>query len=440
VLVVGNAARPDAEPVESCAGDHPSPERSVYVSIYDYTLGVPITRVPGQGAISPGAEIPRTRPADFATGRAIESLCPPARSDRRGRDHVQVFLPFESSGRVFTVIVASTVDLDGSLLRAGVRVINTLQDDRLVLLIPDPVPTEFRLLQVRGLGRHGQPVGTGVDGLAGSNEWKREQLWIRLDRTRTRPVGVLELDWGPGATAIRTRPGRLPPTDPLEGFRHVEVPAPGQDPPVKLVAAPSIRVRGRPGLYRPDRSGFSHPPRNAIVWEEPHGQAVLVSGTFSRGELQSIARHLKRTAQGNFTLSQPPAGFSLVSDAPGFKSLGTNSRAVIYAGGPNRGFQVHITEHSDFTPGLDLSWPGARLVTVRGHHAVITPEVFAQPGSFDTATLFMLNANRFLEWIERPGIRVTISGVGLTDAELLNLARHLRSISPTAWQQLAEQP
>lgn len=60
--------------------------------------------------------------------------------------------------------------------------------------------------------------------------------------------------------------------------------------------------------------------------------------------------------------------------------------------------------------------PRARLITIRGHEGVL--EVFPQQsGGFQL---------RLLTWIERPGVYIQISGVDLTERQLLETANSLR--------------
>jgi hypothetical protein len=207
--------------------------------------------------------------------------------------------------------------------------------------------------------------------------------------------------------------GRPPSTDPLAGFRLQSVP---------------VKVRNRPGLY----SG----QLRALVWEEPQGRAVLVSGPFTVHELQGIADGLAPRHDGGFVLRKPPRGFELVAEEPGYGSEGKNPRVMIYQGDNGRGFELHVVDHSQMAPGMNLWFTDARLVRVRGQDAVLAPRLFSQPGGFDQQTLFMRDANLFVQWREPGNVTVTISGVRLSEGEILSVARNLEVLDRQQWNRL----
>jgi len=169
-----------------------------------------------------------------------------------------------------------------------------------LFLVPGTLPDGFQLVQVTGGGL--AAPGTVS---SGSPEVGRIQRWVRLDDAQERPADVLSIQWGPGVAALDSLPGMptastgAPPDDLLEPYRHDSVPA---------------TIRGREGLYSNSLG--------ALVWEEPEGQVVNVSGTKSpegindpsiaplpRELLQQVANALTPRDDGGFDLPTPPVGF-----------------------------------------------------------------------------------------------------------------------------------
>jgi hypothetical protein len=292
-----------------------------------------------------------------------------------------------------------------------------------LFLVPTHVPAGFQLVQVSG---GGQPSAGGSQ--SGSPEWDRTQRWVKFDASHSRPLEVLDVQWGKGVTALPSFPGAPGPrsTDPLQGF-----------------AAESVRVtvRGHRGFYS-KANGW-------LAWEEPKDHVVLVSGgstvppmerqTFSLDELRAIAEDLQARPDGGFDVPETPPGFQLAAEWPGFASEGTDPRTRIYQGSDGRGFQIHIVDDTQEPPGINLYNSVARLITIRGRDAVLSPFLFHAPGGFNQRTLFMLGANLFVQWLEPENVRVTISGVGLTEPEILEIANNLETVDQQAWDTLDSQ-
>jgi hypothetical protein len=292
-------------------------------------------------------------------------------------------------------------------------------------LVPGYVPDGLVPFRVQGGDQPGFIIGQG-----GSPGTTRFQTFVKLDGAGRRAVGVFQVQWGPGATQYDGRPpGAATPTggDPLAGYRQQSVPD---------------RVRGRDALYAESL--------NSLAWEEPEGRMVAVSSQPVGGEqltvdeLHAVAESLVDSAAG-FTVTDVPAGYRLVADAPGMGSFGGNAREVVYRAGDGRGFRVYIVDDSEMPPGLNLmpvpSIGGERdphLVEVRGHHAVATRQLMSSMG-FDQQTLFLRGADQNLQWLEPANVMVTVNGVGLSEDELLKIANDLEVVDRSGWEHLLVQ-
>jgi hypothetical protein len=298
-----------------------------------------------------------------------------------------------------------------------------------VFLVPGTLPDGFQLVQVTGGGRP-----STVGGSAGSPEVDRVQRWVRLDDANERPAEVLSIQWGPGAAALDSIPGLptastgAPPDDLLEPYRHNSVPA---------------TIRGHEGLYS----------LGGLVWEEPQGQVVSVSGTKSpegiqdpsiaplpQELLQQVAEALTPREDGGFDLPAPPADFEFAAEFPGYASTGTNVRSITYRGPYERGVRIQMVDNTDAPPGANFYFSSARRTEVRGRPALLTPFLNGGDGEgYGQSTFFMGAANLFLQWLEPNGTRVTISGVGLSETELRAIAEGLAPVDQPSWMALQDQ-
>jgi hypothetical protein len=192
-------------------------------------------------------------------------------------------------------------------------------------------------------------------------------------------------------------------------------------------------VRGHPAIW----SAKLH----FVAWEEPAGRLAEVSGpTLSIEEVRQIADGLGVRADGGFAVTSPPAGYVQTSDEPGYRINGTNPRAVVYGAGTSRGIRVDVTDGSQFSPGASLStFIPARLVEVRGHHAVVGSTVQASAGAFDDDTMFMTHPDEFVQWLEPGNTEVTVTGLGVGEADLLAVANGLVPVERAGWDQLVAQ-
>lgn len=294
-----------------------------------------------------------------------------------------------------------------------------------LFLAPTVVPDGFHLVGVTGGDRPGFSQGA-----AGSYTWDRTQQWVRLDRRGEHAVQQFTVSWGKGASAPLPRPARLEraSSDPLEGFR---------------AHARAVTVRGHRGLY------LRH--RGSLAWEEPKGQAVVIDGgstvksDHSNGsrplaleQLRDIADGLRRS-NGSFEVRRPPAGYRVAAEWPGYGSMGTNARTITYQSPYGRGFQVHIVDHSEHPPGANLYFSDARVVSVHGRDALLSPFLFAPPGGFNAQTLWLSGTDLFLQWIEPGNVLVTLRGVGLSESEIMTIARKLQIVDDQGWQDLQRQ-
>jgi hypothetical protein len=292
--------------------------------------------------------------------------------------------------------------------------------DPTTFLVPGYLPAGMQPIEITGGDRPGQVTSEG-----GSPSVKREQIWVRLDAVGSRPAASLTLSWGPGAAARieRVPPDTTPPpTDPLAGIRDQGTP---------------IELRGTTGYYNAQR--------RYLAWEEPPGQLVSITATtLDRADMVAMAEALERHGE-DFTVAEAPAGFVQVTDDPGTQSFGSNARTMTYQA-DGRGLQIRLADAVDRSPGAALSDVGPssigadpHIVGVRGHHAVVTRIALNGGGTYSPQTMFMIGANQVVEWREPKGVSVTVSGVGLSEAEVLAVARDLEATDLTGWTALVAQ-
>lgn len=246
------------------------------------------------------------------------------------------------------------------------------------------------------------PSGGG----GGSAEVDRAQRWVRFDKARRRALAVFDVQWN------------TPSPDPLQGFR---------------LSSQPLEIRGRSGLF--------NSVLNAVVWEEPPGRAVLViSPDLNRQAIIEIANDLVPRGDGGFELPTPPDGFELAAEAPGIGSAGSNRRVIAYRDAHGRAVQVEIADHAEPPPGMNLypSFNHARLVDVGGHDAVLATRFFDMPSVF--RALGVLQPDLFLQWLETNDSRVTVSGVGLSQRQLVRIARGLRRVTERRWARIHTVP
>jgi hypothetical protein len=149
----------------------------------------------------------------------------------------------------------------------------------------------------------------------------------------------------------------------------------------------------------------------------------------TRDELENIAAHLVRDPAGRYTLTEIPTGFQLSAEEPSFASDGKNARDLVYSNGAGRGFDIQLVDDSQQPPGVKLVNPPARLITIRGQRAVSTPYLNGGPGC-STADLFLCGdvAHLSVIWTEPDNTTVIVAAVGITEAQLLAIARSLEPV------------
>lgn len=308
---------------------------------------------------------------------------------------------------VGTVALVNRSDGEGPSVVAGG---GEPASDATLFLVPGFVPDGFELIQGSGGDQPGASAGGGGTGA----DW--QQHYVRFDAAHEHPVEILDLAW---ATDAR--------------FDDLVNPPPG---------AIGTTVRGHEGWYSPELGW--------LVWEEPEGQRVTLQGSVA-GErptdpdqtraalplefLQTVAAALEQRNGGGFELPDPPGGFELVAEGPGEYSGGTNPRTLAYRGPDGRGLWLNLVDDSERPPGLNLYYATDRLVAVRGQEGVLTlTRGPLAPGSFDQETLFIgAGADLTLQWVEPGNVQVTMSGVGLSDSELLAIAEGLESVDAETW-------
>jgi hypothetical protein len=101
---------------------------------------------------------------------------------------------------------------------------------------------------------------------------------------------------------------------------------------------------------------------------------------------------------------------------------------------------VQVSDHTESSPGANLLFNGpplgdARLVDINGHHAVVGTRLNSGL-SYDQQTMFLSAPDQNVQWLEPANTGVIVSAVGLSEDEVLTIARGLRSVDRTEWERL----
>ena len=270
---------------------------------------------------------------------------------------------------------------------------------------------------------------------------------MKLDASGT-PQAAFTVGWQPTNTRAATKPDpRLPtqlqqnlPTDALSAYADGE----------------PVTINGTPGYY----SSFVH----TLAWHDG-SQTITVMGNadswvgtwpdvLTEAQLLDIAHAVHRSHDG-YTVAPAPEGFRLAGEQrtpnPTTPSSTTSyAHRLVYADGNGRGFAVNVGGPTYESVGASLAEPPARLRTVHGQPAVLTPFVNGGDGAgCTTADMFICGATSngqvvppgqlfatYLQWIERSHV-ITITGIGLDDATLVRIGQGLHKTSQEKWNQLA---
>jgi hypothetical protein len=291
-----------------------------------------------------------------------------------------------------------------------------------LLLAPTLIPDGFHVVvsTLRGTtGASGSPRGT-------------VQYWVKLDAGAQRPLASFQVAWGPADLGEAAKQSGVPGSvgqrggDALDSFRSQSVPA---------------TVAGHDGLYSEGLATFA--------WEQGN-EFVTVSGAIdgptgawpehlARDQLADIAAHLVRGPDGRYTLTEPPAGFRLSAEEPSYASEGTDARELVYTDGATHGFAIELVDDTQWPPGVTLVNPPARLIAIRDEHAVVTP--YANAGlACGPADAFLCGdlPHRSVIWTEPDNTTVTVTSIGITETQLLALARSLEPVPPDDWPQVTD--
>lgn len=290
------------------------------------------------------------------------------------------------------------------------------------MLVPASVPSGFHVIRASG--------GDQPDLVAGRWVALRERMatWVQLDEDGRWPVAFIELTWGPSAAA--------------EGYRE----------PLGAHVSGWVdrAVRGRDGRYSPELG--------VLVWDEPAGQTVTITGRrftidqidtargsgssvvgqpFTAEELTALADRLTLAGAGGFQLSEPPPGFHFAAEMSAGASTGRNPRDLVFASSDGRGLHIRVVNDSEIPPGVNVNPAfGAQLVRVRGTDAVLTPRLFQLLDSQGLQSGLVDGQVLYLQWIEPGNVQVTMRAVGMTRDEVLALAEGLRAIDADEWAAL----
>jgi hypothetical protein len=77
---------------------------------------------------------------------------------------------------------------------------------------------------------------------------------------------------------------------------------------------------------------------------------------------------------------------------------------------------------------------------VQGHNAVLTPQAYNPPGGgcwLGDGDFFLCNNNAtYLIWMATPKTRVAVVAVGLSETDIIKIARSMQAIDQTEWEEL----
>jgi hypothetical protein len=304
-----------------------------------------------------------------------------------------------AAGIVATLLVAEAVLPSGDGGSSVVAVSPSDAGDPLFLVPGEPLPDGFELLEASGGDQPGVDTDTVV-----SQDWDATQRWVRFDGTGEHPVDVIDIEWREGPVSV-------------EDVRSSEAEG--------WVEGPVDDGQGVRSLVRVH--GYVAP-------EDPAGPVTPLT----LDVLNQVLDEVVARSDGGVLLAAGPEGFELVGEWPGVASEGTNPRVLAYGEPDVRGFQLQIVDDSELPPSTSLFAAAARRVTVRGNEGVATPHLFSRPSLFDPDSVFLANADRYVQWVEPDGERVTLSALGMTDAEVLALADSLEVVDAEAWSALQD--
>lgn len=296
-------------------------------------------------------------------------------------------------------------------------------------LVPDPasVPEGMELL---GAMAAESPGPARV--VAG---WAGTQRWVRFDDRGERPVEIVDVSWGTEDEVAGTQPEGVP--DHLDDGTEVAWVAGTGTVYRSLPAGGSGDGAGNgDAVDAADGDAAGAPLVTAVRGVVAPAEARDAADALPKEQLFAVAASLSAREGGGVDVGRPPDGFVLVAEWPGLADDGSAPRMVSFGGPGLRGFQVLVVDDSEIPPGASLSSAEARVVTVRGNEAVSTPELLSPPTMFPPAALFLANADRYLQWVEPGGERVTISSLGMTEDEVLTVAAALQAVDDDAWDDL----
>jgi hypothetical protein len=299
-----------------------------------------------------------------------------------------------------------------------------------LLLVPQSVPEGFHLLYATGPdpNRPGSSYGSGAN--------STYQSWVKLDPTGTRPVAGMTLAWGPADLADTQLPLGGGPTighqDALTAYGNAE----------------PLTVNGHSGVWAEYLQ--------TVAWEQD-GKAISVSASMdnwtgawpehlTRADLEAIAASVIRLGDDTYQMTNPPAGFRRAATSPGWIKTGDNARRLVYTDDNGRGFAIQLVDNTQAPPGAALTVAVARLTDVRGQRAVQTPFLNGGDGSGCSTIDSFLCSNsgpgnldgNYLQWLEPDSTRVTLTGVGISTDQLLDIARSLHEVGTEDWDTLTK--
>lgn len=180
--------------------------------------------------------------------------------------------------------------------------------------------------------------------------------------------------------------------------------------------------------------------QNTLIVPEGGGAVAVLAPSLSRDDVRGIISGFvlddetvtvpdRDLPDGWHFLGSEPRGFDVVSPTAALSRGATSSYFAMYAGAERATLTVRSGPGSELTvAAVGLLSTDVRALTVRGQPGVLT-RTPVDPSN-PTETLLTL------AWMESPGEVIQVSGVGVSDEELLVFAEGLRPVERAAWADL----
>jgi hypothetical protein len=275
-------------------------------------------------------------------------------------------------------------------------------DSDVAYLVPNDVPDDMELVHASGGDQPELPAGSTTQ----LSEWDTTQRWLRT----TNPPEIVDVQS----------------TDDVDTIDEIDF--------ALGMADTATVVNGHAAAYSS--------ADGSIAWLTADGRAVRVTSAGdsvqSLEKLQAFAGLVGdgiEIPQPSASLPDPVADFAIAAQWSGSPAPGLNPRALVYQAADGTGFQLHVVDHSELSPAMNLSFPGASFPGVAGLSS-LSSQLVAPPRVDDPRADFVADADLYLQWVGDHGELITLSGVGLSVDELKAIAEDLKPVDAATWFEL----